>query len=229
MLWSIAASRRTARPLTWRAPRTAYRPRSVPAFSPGRAVGRGGRPGRGSGRCWGARIGHYRGWCWAHAGAFGQNAPIAVSRASASTARHNRPRLALALLDRPDHHRTHTTDGPTCSCSLTTDPRPRPTTERSRSTGHPSTAGEHPCPPTGHPPSKIIIRRQRSSYSRHEKSMLATNDSTWARCTTRCAAVRELANNSRTSRCPSDSPTATAAQLMSHKIMHCKFNCKLLN
>jgi hypothetical protein len=48
----------------------------------------------------------------------------------------------------------------------------------------------------------------------------AANSNTWVRCTTRCAALRDLTKVSRTSRCPSDIANGAAARLIHHSIRH---------
>jgi hypothetical protein len=54
----------------------------------------------------------------------------------------------------------------------------------------------------------------------------AANNKTWARCTTRYAALGDLVRVSRTSRCPSDIANGAAARLMPHSIRYCKLNCE---
>ncbi len=73
-----------------------------------------------------------------------------------------------------------------------------------------STVAETPRPP------------RRSPYSTHHRG----HSNACARCTTRCAAAREPANVSNTSRCPSDIANGAAARLIPHSIMHRKLNCR---
>jgi hypothetical protein len=54
----------------------------------------------------------------------------------------------------------------------------------------------------------------------------AANSNTWARCTMRCSALRDLVKVSRTSRCPTDIASGGATRLMPCSIKHCKLNRK---